>query len=477
MNKLKYLFKNIGFLAISQLGIKLLNFFLVPLYTSVLTTEEYGTYDLFNTTIALLIPFLTLNIKESTIRFSLSREYNTKQVFSISADYGIKSVIYAAVLLLVNSIFKFLPVIDNYKWLILLMFVSQVLNGIITNFVRGLDRLKDIAISSVICSLVIIILNIITLLPLRMGLAGYFVANISGPLIQCIYLFLLCNGWKYIDLLHINKSLKSEMQSYCTPMIANSTAWWINGVSDRYIIILFCGTGANGVYSVANKIPSILDVFQSIFNQAWTLSAVKEFDPEDKNGFFSKIYNMYNMCMTMMCSMLIMVSRFMARILYAKNFYAAWQYVPFLIIAVLFGALAGYVGAIFAAKKNSKIYAYSTIAGAAVNIILNIILIRPFGALGAAIATAVCYAVIYWVRIRNALKYIKLRLNLKRDIIVYTMLYVQSVLFLVYTTEYLTLYIIQSGIFLIISCCFHKEFKELTEKIILMVRGYIDEKN
>lgn len=131
----------------------------------------------------------------------------------------------------------------------------------------------------------------------------------------------------------------------------------------------------------------------------------------------------------------------------------------------------------FCCKKNSKIYAYSTIAGAAVNIILNIILIRPFGALGAAIATAVCYAVIYWVRIRNALKYIKLRLNLKRDIIVYTMLYVQSVLFLVYTTEYLTLYIIQSGIFLIISCCFHKEFKELTEKIILMVRGYIDEKN
>lgn len=476
MDKLKYLFKNIGFLAISQLGIKLLNFFMVPLYTSVLTTEEYGTYDLFNTTIALLIPFLTLNIKESTIRFSLSREYDTKQVFSISAYYGIKSVIYAVVLLSLNSIFHFLPVIDNYKWLILLMFVSQVLNGIITNFIRGLDRLKDIAISSVICSLVIIILNIITLIPLRMGLAGYFIANISGPLIQCIYLFVLCNGWKYIDILHINKNLKSEMRSYCTPMIANSTAWWINGVSDRYIIILFCGTGVNGIYSVANKIPSILDVFQSIFNQAWTLSAIKEFDSEDKNGFFSKMYNMYNMCITVMCSGLIVVSRFMAKILYAKNFYAAWQYVPFLMISVLFGALAGYAGAIFAATKNSKIYAYSTMVGAVINIILNIILVKPLGALGAAIATAVCYAVIYWLRIKNILKCIKIKLNLKRDIIVYLMIYAQSGLFLVYPTECLILYIIQMGLFVIITCCFHKEFKKLIGKTISMIKRYVNEK-
>ena len=66
----KYLFKNIGLLTISQFGTKLLVFFLVPLYTSILTTEEYGIFDLFNTTIALLIPILTLNIMDSVIRFA-----------------------------------------------------------------------------------------------------------------------------------------------------------------------------------------------------------------------------------------------------------------------------------------------------------------------------------------------------------------------------------------------------------------------
>nr|HAK42623.1 polysaccharide biosynthesis protein [Clostridium sp.] len=62
MNKYKYLAKNMGFLTISNFGTKILSFFLVPLYTSILTTEEYGTYDLFNTTIGILVPFLTLNV-------------------------------------------------------------------------------------------------------------------------------------------------------------------------------------------------------------------------------------------------------------------------------------------------------------------------------------------------------------------------------------------------------------------------------
>ena len=45
----KYLLKNIGLLTLSSFATKLLSFFLVPLYTNILTTTEYGTYDLFNT--------------------------------------------------------------------------------------------------------------------------------------------------------------------------------------------------------------------------------------------------------------------------------------------------------------------------------------------------------------------------------------------------------------------------------------------
>ena len=82
MGNYKYLAKNIGVLAISNFATKLLSFFLVPLYTSILTTSEYGTYDLFSTTVYLLVPILTLNIQDATIRFSLDENYDKKNISS-----------------------------------------------------------------------------------------------------------------------------------------------------------------------------------------------------------------------------------------------------------------------------------------------------------------------------------------------------------------------------------------------------------
>ena len=58
MSKYLYLIKNIGVLTLSNLGSKILAFLLIPLYTSVLSTEQYGVFDLAQTTVSLCIPIL-----------------------------------------------------------------------------------------------------------------------------------------------------------------------------------------------------------------------------------------------------------------------------------------------------------------------------------------------------------------------------------------------------------------------------------
>ena len=67
---------------------------------------------------------------------------------------------------------------------------------------------------------------------------------------------------------------------------------------------------------------------------------------------------------------------------------------PWLTIAIVFGSLSGYIGGFFSAVKNSKIFAQSTVVGAVSNIVLNLVMTPFMGALGAAIATAVCYFVV-----------------------------------------------------------------------------------
>lgn len=456
MGSYKYLAKNIGVLALSNFATKLLSFFLVPLYTSILTTEEYGTYDLFSTTIYLLVPILTLNIQDATIRFSLDKKYEKKDIISISLAIFVKGLVILLAFAIVNRVTNLLPVFNEYLIVFVLMYVFQALVGIMTAFARGCEKITEISIASVIGSVVFIGLNILFLVVFRLGLMGYFFSSILGNLSQVFYLARVTKTWRYLGFRKTNKDTESGMLKYSCPLIANTVAWWITNASDRYVVIWLCGTAANGIYSVAYKIPSILNILQSIFTQAWTLSAVKEFDPEDKDGFFSTMYNGFNCLMVLACGFLILSDKFFARILYANDFYKAWEYVPFLLISIVFGATGGYIGGIFSALKEAKMLAQSTTIGAIVNIVLNIVLVHMVGPIGAAISTTISYIVVWGIRLCYMRKFLQVKLYLKRDIISYVLLVVQAMLLLLIQSGYM-MYMIQIALFVVLVILYRKE--------------------
>ena len=457
----RYLFNNIGLLTLSNFATKFLSFFLVPLYTNVLTTTEYGTYDLFNATIGVLLPVLTLNIQESVLRFALDKKTNREAIVTISAKYLLISNFLVIIGLIFNRITNLNAMIAEYGIYFFLMFFVQSLVGVITCYIRGVDRVADLSVSSVITSIVTISCNIIFLVVFKWGLPGYFLANIIGPLVQCIYLMVRSS---FLNEIRFEQFTTEEeaMTNYSKPLIANSIAWWVNNVSDRYVIVFFCSLAENGVYSVAGKIPSILNIFQTVFNQAWTLSAVKDFDSEDKNGFFTNTYKAYNCMMVIICSSIIVADNVLAKFLYAKDFYVAWKYVPWLTVAILFGALSGYLGGFFSAVKDSKLFATSTIMGAIINLFLNFVFTPVYGAMGAAIATAISYIVVWAFRYVQSRKYIRLKINLTRDIIAYILLIVQSLLILI---EGLKMYFFVGSVFLVICFLYIKDIMLVLNKI------------
>ena len=206
---------------------------------------------------------------------------------------------------------------------------------------------------------------------------------------------------------------------YSAPLVLNSIGWWVNSVSDRYIVTALCGIAASGIYSVGNKIPSILNAFQGIFSQVWVLSSVKEYDPGDAEGFFSQTYSMYNALLVIVCAFIIGFNKIIARYLYMKDFYIAWQYVPYLTIAIIFGALSGFIGGVFSAVKASKVYSIATMCGAVVNLIFNMVLVYAIGPIGAAISTAISYCFVWGVRLICVKKYIVLKIRIIRDAISY----------------------------------------------------------
>lgn len=339
------------------------------------------------------------------------------------------------------------------------MFSTQSLSSVLISYIRGIDRIFDLSISSAVSSALTIGLNILFLVILKLGLVGYFLATIIGPAVQCCYLALRASVHRNICFGENYNAERMEMLAYSIPLIANAIAWWINSVSDRYVVILFYGLAANGIYSIASKIPQILNVFQSIFNQAWVLSAVKEFDADDKSGFFSNTYKAYNCLLVIICSFVIFVDKSLAKILYAKEFYTAWQYVPWLTIAIVFGALSGYLGGFFSAVKKSKAYAKSTLIGAGSNIILNFLFTPIIGPLGAAIATTVSYAIVFAMRFVQSRRTIRIKVNVIRDTISYILMVVQSVALLLIRDNDILLDIVLCSIFLIIVIIYVKDIK------------------
>lgn len=461
--RFKDLFKNIGLLTLGNFATKLLSFFLVPLYTSVLTTAEYGIYDIIHTTIVLLVPVLTINIQESVLRFTLSKDEDESGILKTGIRFVNLSLVFVLCLCFINYKIHLFETLNTYGIYFVLLFFFTALNQVLSSFARGIDKVNDYTIASVISSAVTICLNVWLLAFAGKGLTGYFVAFILGSVASCIYLSLKLRIYRYLGKEPVKKELRRSMIAYSAPLVLNAIGWWVNSASDRYVVTWLCGLAVNGIYSVGYKIPSIINVFQTIFNQAWFLSAVKEFDPQDKDGFFVKTYNIYGAAILFICFGLNVFTRFIALILYKGDFYNAWIYVPLLNISILFGALSGVIGGVFSAVKDSKIFSVSTLIGAAVNVILDIALVYKFGAIGAAIATMVSYVVVWIIRLVCAKKYIVLRLDLKRDVIAYSTLLGQ-VLWLYIKAESILYYVVSFALLAILVLLYKSEAAMILRK-------------
>lgn len=390
---------NTALFAISSFGSKLISFLLLPLYTSALSTADYGTVDLVQSTVSLLVPVLTLNVQDAVLRFGLGRDAEPDEVLSI----GLRSVAGGCcILLLALAAMAGLgvaPVGNVYLAFLFAMFLLGALSNVLTMHLKSQDHIRSLVVSGIGGTIVTCVVAIALLVAVPVGVVGYMVAMAVGSLFS-VCVMLVAGRVSPRVVLRSRPGLFGAMVAYSAPLIANSLAWWVNDVSDRYVVTLICGAAANGVYAVAFKIPSILSTLQTIFYNAWSISAIKEFDPEDSDGFLGRMYSLYSGAMALCCSVIMLLDIPLARLLYANEFFEAWRYVPLLLVGVFLNGLALFEGCIYAAARRTKEVSATTLAGATVSIATCIALTLLIGPMGAAVATMLGYLVTWGMRTR-----------------------------------------------------------------------------
>lgn len=420
--KYKYLIKNTGIFAICNFASKILVFLLVPLYTELLTTTEYGIYDLVVSSVSILLPILTWNILDAMVRYEMDANYDKKHVVIIGLHYIIVSGIIVLGGILLIKFTGIIPSIQGLEWYVFFYYISYILQQFFLQVARGMEKIKCMGIAGILNTAVLVGCNIYFLLFVKSGLNGLFLSTILSCLIPAVYIAVSVRFWDLLVGIKFDKSLKKEMVGYSFPLVFSTISWWINSASDRYVVTWICGVAQNGILSVAYKIPSIINTIFGMFGQAWQISAIKEFDSDSSKAFYENVIDCMNTMTIIACGFLIALSEFIGKILYAKEFFVAWELAPFLIVSTVFNSASGLLGPILSAIRDTNAMAKSAIYGAVVNVVLNICFVYLAGPQGATVATVISAAVIYFIRKRAVDKVIQL----KRDYVL-----VVSVLLLV----------------------------------------------
>lgn len=410
MSKGKDLAKNTAIVSIGKICTQLITFLLLPVYTAVLSNEEYGVVDLLNTLTSLLLPIVTLQIEQGIFRYLIDcRENNEKQIKLITTIIRfmiIQSIACIVIFLCVS------PFIHNeYKYFLIANLLMGIFSSLLLQICRGLGDNATYAIGSFITGAFTVVLNVIFIVAFRWGAYGMLGAIAISNFICSVYIFLKRKIYKYIKPKQFDKKILKEIIKYSVPLIPNMISWWIVSASDRTIISAVIGIAQNGIYSAANKFSGVFTTLYSVFNLTWTESASININSEDRDEFFSKILDFVIRFFGCLCLGTIAVMPFVFNILINEKFAEAYYQIPILILGSVFNILVSFVGSIYVAKKLTKEIAKTSIISAVINIFVNIALIKSIGLYAASISTVIAYALMFIYRWIDVKKYVKFNVN------------------------------------------------------------------
>ena len=397
-NSYKDLLSDTVVFMISNFGSKFLVFLMLPLYTSELSTAEYGIIDLLYNLIIILHPVLTVSVCDATLRFSLSQSDDFNNIFKNAIIITFVSFLFFYVTLLLVG--HGLDFIYNNRILVCLFYITYSLEICISNFIKGLKKTKIFAIKGIIFTISMILSNILFLVYFKLGIEGYFTSLIISNLISIFFLFYRTNLFNFFYASKFDYKLIKEMILYGIPMAISSIGWFFNAYSDKYMISIFLGVSSNGLYAAAHKISSVFSTITGIFSQAWRISSISNFQLKNSeaSSFYSNVYKNYCLICMYACIIIISLSMPIANVMFSSNFYNSWVIIPLLVTSSLFAALSAFLDAIFDAAKNTKILAISTCLGALINIVMNYFLLHILGLRGAAIATILSFLSVWVIR-------------------------------------------------------------------------------
>lgn len=429
MGSLKQFLKTSGIYLIGNVLIKAVAFFMLPIYTKFLSPTDYGTYDVNIAYITFLSSALFLDIWSGVLRYMFDFERNKdkqKPVLSGLVIFSGSTVVY---LVFTFALGKMMSV--DYIFWVFLYGLTMNLQQLMAYIARGYAKNALFAVGGFIGAMCTMLLNVIFIAFMHLGYQYLYIASIVGALINTI---MLANGVSLRQIIsrsNFNYQLTKEIFIFSLPLTVNSISWWFLTAFNRVILTERLSPAANGLYAVANKFSSIVQLFDQAFQMAWQeISFAKGgSNDENKGQFFTNAINEYIKFMSLGIGLLLPSVKILFPYFVNASYNDAFQVIPLALIATLFSSISTFLGGTLTAIKKNRYLFTTTLSGTIVNIIVILVTINFLYIQAASLALALGYVVVDIRRMFLLRKYISFTVNLKVIFSLLGLLLVASLVF------------------------------------------------
>lgn len=379
---------------------------LLPLYTSYLSTTDYGHIETLTAAAAVMTVLLQAGVNNAFFRYYFHsddpayrrRLLRTAFWFIMTSAttglvacelfaHGISAGLGGVGTNLVRAAGVLLWVNVNYAQLTNLFRVEQ------RSVAYTLATLANIAITVPITVLLIVVV--------KLGALGLIVGNFSGTLVM--YVVLLAYRREQLGL-QFDRDLLRAMNRFGLPLIPAGLAMWVTNFGDRFMLVKLSNFGEVGQYSIAVRIASVMVLLFTAFQGAWPAFAYSIADEERARRTYSYVLTYLLLVASWLTIALSVFGPWIVRVLAPSNHHfwpAARAIAPLAFSNVAFaGFIVVTIGVSRAHRTEFNWIAAS--AAAALNVGLNFWLIPAYGMVGAAWATLAAYIVLFALRTWNA---------------------------------------------------------------------------
>lgn len=388
----------------------------LPIVTGNLSKIEYGYYDLIVVLISLVLPLLTLQIQGAAFRFLVDKRSDNQESSAIVTN--ILFFVFAISVPVVIAGYFFIHMFPTETRIVIcLYFLADIILQNVQSICRGLGNNKVYSISCVLNAFINMALVVLFISVLKFKLDGVLLSLLLANVITTLIVFVWLRLWHLIKISEIRFAVIKEMISYSWPFIPNNLSSWVMTLSDRILLALFLGVEVNAVYAVSKKIPNLLTSVQSTFSLAWLENASLADSDDDKDQYFSKMFDVVFNIVLGACALLIGMSRILFNILIKGDYKDAYYQMPVLFLGMFFMTLSSYLAGIYVADKRTMEIGVTTTIAAIINLVIDLIFIPFIGMWAASISTLISYAFLFIYRIIDLNKYHHISYKKKRLIL------------------------------------------------------------